>query len=77
MRMTFRTSLVVQWLRLYPPNAGVAGSIPHQGTKIPHATRCSQKKKWAKKFLRISASTTLGAISTHFDKAAASGLRRC
>jgi len=28
------TSLVVQWLRLHASNAGDAGSIPGQGTKI-------------------------------------------
>ena len=27
-----RTSLVVQWLRLWAPNAGGLGSIPGQGT---------------------------------------------
>ena len=32
------TSLVVQWLRLHASNAEGAGLIPHQGTKIPHAT---------------------------------------
>ena len=26
-------------------NAGGSGSIPGQGTKIPHARQCSQKKK--------------------------------
>ena len=31
------TSLVVQWLRLHAFNAGDTGSIPGQGTKIPHA----------------------------------------
>ena len=31
------TSLVVQWLRLHALNAGGPGSIPGQGTKIPHA----------------------------------------
>ena len=40
-----RTSLVAQWLRFYPPNAGGPGSIPDQGTRshipqlnILHAT---------------------------------------
>ena len=33
----YGTSLVVQWLRLYAPNAGGAGSIPARGTRIPHA----------------------------------------
>ena len=39
------TSLVVQWLRLHTSNAEGMGLIPGQGTKIPHATWCSQKKK--------------------------------
>ena len=34
------TSLVVQLLRLCTLNAEGTGSIPGQGTKIPHATRC-------------------------------------
>ena len=38
-------SLVVQLLRLCAPNAGGMGSIPGQGTKIPHAARRGQKKK--------------------------------
>ena len=29
--------MVVQWLSLCASNAGGAGSIPGQGTKIPHA----------------------------------------
>ena len=40
-----RTSLGVQRLRLCASNAGDAGSIPGQGTKIPHAVWCGQKKK--------------------------------
>ena len=39
------TSLAVQWLRLGASTAGGTGSIPGHGTKIPHATLCSQKKK--------------------------------
>ena len=39
------TSLVVQWLRLRSSTAGGRGSIPGQGTKIPHASRRGQKKK--------------------------------
>ena len=30
-------SLVVQWLRLHASTVGIMGSIPGQGTKIPHA----------------------------------------
>ena len=32
-----------QWLRLCAASAGGAGSIPDQGTKIPHASRHGQK----------------------------------
>jgi len=37
------TSLALQWLRLYAPNAGVTGWIPGWGTKIPHAAGHGQK----------------------------------
>ena len=37
------TSLVIQWLRLHASTAGATGSIPGQGTKIPHAAQCGQK----------------------------------
>ena len=30
---------MVPWLRLHSPNVGGLGSIPGQGTKIPHAAR--------------------------------------
>ena len=33
------TSLVVQWLRLHASKAVGIGSIPGQGTKIPHAVQ--------------------------------------
>ena len=39
------TSLAVQWLRLLAPSAGHMGSIPGQGTKIPHAAWLGQKKR--------------------------------
>ena len=29
---------MVQWLRVHASNAGGLGSIPDQGTQIPHAT---------------------------------------
>ena len=38
------TSLAVQWLRLHTPNVGGTGSIPGQGTKVPHATQRGQNK---------------------------------
>jgi len=37
------TSLVVQWLRLHASNAGDAGSIPGQGTKILYAVQLKIK----------------------------------
>ena len=33
LKCTWRTDLVVQWLRLHAPNAGGLGSIPDQGTR--------------------------------------------
>ena len=36
---------MVQWLRFWASNAGVTGSIPGQGIKIPHATWCGWKAK--------------------------------
>ena len=39
------TSPVVQWLRLCTSNAGGVGSIPGQGTKIPHAVQRVPKNK--------------------------------
>ena len=38
------TSLADQWLRLHASTVGGVGLIPGEGTKIPHAMRCSQKK---------------------------------
>ena len=40
-----RTSLPVQWLRLWASTAGGTGSIPGWGTKIPHATWPKKKKR--------------------------------
>ena len=33
----------LQWLGLCAPTVEDTGSVPHWGTKIPHAVRCSQK----------------------------------
>ena len=38
-----RNSLVVQWLGLHASTAGGTGSVPGQGTKIPHAAWQGQK----------------------------------
>ena len=47
------TSLAAQWLRLHVSPTGGTGSIPGQGTKIPPAVRCGQKKKKKKKGLAL------------------------
>ena len=41
------TCLAVQWLRLHASTAGGTGSIPGQGTKIPHAAWRGQKNQKA------------------------------
>ena len=38
-------SLVIQWLGLCASTTGGMGSIPGQGTGIPHASKWGQKKK--------------------------------
>ena len=40
---TAGTFLAVQWLLLHTSNPGSTGSIPDQGTKIPHAMQPDQK----------------------------------
>ena len=42
---TVGTSLAVQWLKLHASTAGGMGSTSGQGTRIPHAAWCGQKKK--------------------------------
>ena len=42
-----------QWLRLQASNAGDMGSIPGQGTKIPHAKIRSQNIKKKKKKMAV------------------------
>ena len=51
------SSLVVQWLRCHTFTAKVPGSILGQGTRIPQAMWCSQKKK-KKKCTSIQWDTT-------------------
>ena len=43
MRVTSRDFLAVQWIGLGAFSAGGVGPIPGLGTKIPRASRCSQK----------------------------------
>ena len=38
-------SLAIQWLRLRACNAGGTGSIPGQGTKIPHERSMAKKRE--------------------------------
>ena len=42
---TLWTNMAIQWLRLHVAPAGGACSIPGWGTRILHATWCSQRKK--------------------------------
>ena len=44
-KMKVRNFLEVQGLRFQSSNVGSTGSIPGQGTKIPHAARPKKKKK--------------------------------
>ena len=43
-KMKVRNFLEVQGLRFQSSNVGSTGSIPGQGTKIPHAARPKKKK---------------------------------
>ena len=47
------TFLAVQWLRFYASSSGGTGSVPGQGTKIPHATQHGKKKKKKKVFTEL------------------------
>ena len=44
-KMLGGNSLVVQWLGLHTLTAEGPGLTPSQGTKIPQAVQCGQKKK--------------------------------
>ena len=49
---------MVQWLGLRAPNAGGPGSIPGQGTKIPHtATKLLHHNYWARALYSPHAAT--------------------
>ena len=52
---------MVQRVRLCAPNAGGAGSMPGQGTKIPHAVWCG-KKNFFFKVKHIEKRKTLDAM---------------
>ena len=45
-------SLAVQWLGLWTSPAGAMGSVPSGGTKIPHATQQTDKKKKKRKNIK-------------------------
>ena len=47
------SSLAVQWLRLHVSNAAGVGSIPGQGTKIPHTVGCGQKRRNHQQYLEM------------------------
>ena len=56
--MHVQNSLAVQWLGFHASTSGGTGSIPHQGTKIPHATVVQPKKKK----MHVHFTTILGAL---------------
>ena len=62
---------MVQWLGLQAPTAGVMGSIPGPGTKIPQATQCSQKKTQNK----IEKLTQVGITTIILDVITRNGLK--
>ena len=51
---SYKTSLVVQWLRLFASTAGNMDFFPSWETKIPHASWCSQKKIQQKRKISLS-----------------------
>ena len=70
------TSLLVPWLRRHVSNAGGTGSIPGQGTKIPHADVAWSKGKEKVLFLSLShrhcwSPTTTDAVSSSHSLAGA------
>lgn len=52
---------VVQWLKFLASNARTMGSIPDQGTKIPHATRHGKKKEIKSICVEVSMTYRAGA----------------
>ena len=60
------TSLVVQWLRLHAPNAGVRGSIPGQGTgsHMPQLRVCMPQLRSQ----QAAAKTRCNQINKYFKK---------
>ena len=44
-RLLLGLPVVAQWLRLHASNAGAAGSIPGQGTRILHALGATKKEE--------------------------------
>ena len=62
------TSLGVQWLRLQASNAKGTGSIPGQGTKMPHAARHGQKttkNKTKQSHLKTAVSLVVALLFSH------------
>ena len=64
---------MVQCIGLCTSTSGGTGSIPGQGTKIPHAVQCSKKKKKKKSIgfnvgcicIRISALSCTGCFTSN------------
>ena len=48
-KLIYRTSLVIQWLRLHTSSVAVMGLIHGEGTKIPQAMQHGQRPPAQKK----------------------------
>ena len=55
---------MVQWLTLHTSNAEGAGSIPGQGTKIPHAVQHNQRLKKKETLLNPNLARDLEGVSS-------------
>ena len=63
-------NLAIQWLRLCASTAGDAGSNPGRGTRIPHASQHSQKKKKKSLFVNWEITLLLQLENTALEKSA-------
>lgn len=53
LQVSWEGPLIVQWLRLRDSNPGGMGSIPGQGSRVPHAVWPEQLKKKKRKLARL------------------------
>ena len=63
----FLPSLVVQWLGLSAPIAGGLGSIPSQGTKMPHISQYGQKRISLKIIIQVKVTQSSPTVCDPVD----------